>query len=162
MNSPPSIHKAADVLRQLVAADSGAIKHLLNASTQYPPTAEIPKLKLERGAFLTGAVFLNTMLEAAGVGSLEIENLDKPPEQIKVTALEPVPRLEYRAIPLLVYVPKSADETADEQRVLDLLRSDLEIRAFLAEDFNNGDVTLDEDEDPSAFISTVCPHAPGT
>lgn len=67
----------------------------------------------------------------------------------------PPPR-RYRAVPILAYVPLTEDQNADEARAIDTLRSDLELRVFLAEDFEAGIAEETDDEDLSAMIGTAC------
>lgn len=71
------------------------------------------------------------------------------------------PGTQYRAVPVLMYVPLTDNEDADVQRALDNARGEPEIRALYAEDFDAGVATEDEDNDLSAMIQTACPRAKG-
>ena len=62
----------------------------------------------------------------------------------------------YRAVPLLAYVLKTDDEDADIQKVVDAARSDLDLRVFVAEDFDYGEDWETEGDTLSARITGVC------
>ena len=66
----------------------------------------------------------------------------------------------YRAVPLLVYVPLSADPVADEDKPVEILRADPTLRVFLAEDFATAIAEETDDEDLSAMIGAACPSLP--
>ena len=68
---------------------------------------------------------------------------------------------QYRAVPILMYVPASDNEDADVQRALDNARGEPDVRAFYAEDFDAGLAVEDDENDLSAMIQSACPRAKG-
>lgn len=158
------IESAVAALRSAFRNDPGAVTHILRAKAFVGPwLADHPTIPADDDGYLSGLGLINGLLRAA-TGSVIAAHYSDERENFRDLVgfsvyEDPAPPTEinYRAIPMLVYVPRTEDQAADEARAVEQLRADTDLRVYLAEDFESAEVVETPEDDLSAMITATCP-----